>query len=79
MKNADSIEIYGCRIHDLGGTGIKGHDILSNTNIEGNEIFNMATGITLVSNVYSDKVSRVSYNIITNNHIYDLHGSDARN
>lgn len=77
MKNADSIEIYGCRIHDLGGTGIKGHDILSNTNIEGNEIFNMATGITLVSNVYSDKVSRVSYNIITNNHIYDLHGSDA--
>lgn len=77
MKNADGIEIYGCRIHDLGGTGIKGDGILSNTNIEGNEIFNMETGILLVSNVYTDKDSRVKYNTITNNHIYNMYGSNA--
>jgi len=77
MYGVENIDIYGCRIHDLAGTGIRCDDIASDITVEGNEIYNVNTGVLMVSNLYSDKVSRVSHNTITNNHIYNMNGSGA--
>ncbi len=77
MNNAKDSEVAASRIHDVDGSGIMLHNIAENINIESNEIFNAENGVVLVSNITTDKNSRVTKNNIVNNHIYNLVGSGA--